>query len=238
MPALLEQILPPGIVVVTARGDLEAELFSQEERAVRQAVGRRRREFTTGRACARAALGRLGLPPQPIPAGPDGNPRWPAGIVGSITHCRGYRAAAVARAGDFAAIGIDVEPDQPLPSGVLAVIGSAEELAWVRSHRHERAGPCWDRLLFSAKESVFKAWFPLTARKLGFADASIAFDDDGGGFSARLPQVGNAPPGIGAFELRGHWLVRDGFMVTAVALKPIASSHRRSGICQVPQPAT
>ncbi len=37
-------------------------------------------------------------------------------------------------------------------------------------------GPSWDRLLFSAKESVYKAWFPLTGRWLGFEEAAITIN--------------------------------------------------------------
>jgi 4'-phosphopantetheinyl transferase EntD len=40
-------------------------------------------------------------------------------VVGSITHCDGYRAAAVALATEVAAIGIDAEPHDPLPAGIL-----------------------------------------------------------------------------------------------------------------------
>ena len=54
-------------------------------------------------------------------------PLWPAGVVGSITHCDGYRAAAVARATDLATVGIDAEPHEPLPDGVLAAIALPAE---------------------------------------------------------------------------------------------------------------
>jgi len=92
-----------------------APLFPEDERAVARAVGKRRREFATARFYARTALARLGLDPAPIVPGPRGEPGWPAGVVGSMTHCAGYRAAAVARAEDVLTIGVDAEPDEPLP---------------------------------------------------------------------------------------------------------------------------
>src|SRR6516225_8640665 len=93
-------------------------LFPAEEPAVRTAGPRRRAEFTAGRRCAREALARLGLPAAPVLAGRAGEPRWPAGVTGSITHCAGYRACAVARTADVTALGIDAEPDARLPAGL------------------------------------------------------------------------------------------------------------------------
>ena len=77
---VLEQILPPGVVVVeTFRDEPGVALFPEEEAVVARAVGKRRREFSSGRACARAALARLGVPPAPLLPGLRGAPRWPDG---------------------------------------------------------------------------------------------------------------------------------------------------------------
>jgi 4'-phosphopantetheinyl transferase EntD len=210
--SVVEQILPPGVVAVSTRGELEVELSVSELATIRRAVGGRRREFTTGRACARAALVGLGLPPLSIPAGSAGEPCWPPGVVGSITHCEGYRAAAVARAVDRGALAIDAEPNRPLPAGVLAAIAAGEERARVRRYGKEAAGVCWDRLLFSAKEAVFKLWFPLTGEKLGFTDADIEIDLASATFRARL--------GAGRPVLDGRWLVGEGLLVTGICLSP------------------
>src|ERR1022692_2231466 len=82
--------------------------------------------------CGRApgeALARLGLPPVPIVPGLRGAPQWPSGIVGSMTHCAGYRASAVARMQDMLILGLDAEPDHRLPDGVLDAIATADERA-------------------------------------------------------------------------------------------------------------
>lgn len=210
---MVEQILPPGVVTtVSTKGELEAELAASELAAIRRAVPSRRREYTTARACAHAALSRLGLPPCPIPPGPAGEPRWPAGVVGSITHCEGYRAAAVARRRDVGALAIDAEPNRPLPAGVLAAITAGEERARLRRHRKEAADVCWDRLLFSAKEAVFKLWFPLTGDKLGFEDASVEFDLATGIFRGCLR--------AGRPALKGRWAVGEDLIVTGICLSP------------------
>jgi 4'-phosphopantetheinyl transferase EntD len=216
---MIEEILPAGVVAVEARrDDVDVALYPEERAALGRAVEKRRREFITARACAREALGGLGLPPQPISTGAHGEPLWPAGVVGSITHCEGYRACAVAGAAEFIAIGIDAEPNEALPDGVLADIARAEELPRLRELERTQPEVHWDRLLFSAKESVYKAWFPLAKRWLGFEDAVLAIDPRGGTFSARLLVPGPSPRGTPLRYLTGRWLARDGFVLTAIAL--------------------
>lgn len=214
---MLEAILPAGVVVEETREEIEVELFAEEEAAVARAVEKRRREFVTGRACARRALARLDLPPQAIPPGAKGAPTWPAGVVGSITHCDGYRACAVARAADLAALGVDAEPDEPLPDGVLETIALREERKMLRVLSSDSTALSWDRLLFCMKEATYKAWFPLAGRWLSFEDATIEIDPVAGSFSVQLLVPG---PPLGDRELRGfsgRWLARDGLVLAAIA---------------------
>jgi 4'-phosphopantetheinyl transferase EntD len=128
MPVVMEKILPASVVSAEAFTDPDdVVLFPEEAATMARAVDKRRREFATGRNCARVALGRLGVPPVPIVRGERGAPVWPPGIVGSITHCDGYRAAAVARDRDVLAVGIDAEPNEPLPAGVLEIVSLADQ---------------------------------------------------------------------------------------------------------------
>ena len=86
---MIADILPPQVAVTEEFGDLpDVRLFPAEEAVIADAVDRRRREFATARACARAALAKLGVPAAPIVPGSRGAPQWPPGVVGSITHCR------------------------------------------------------------------------------------------------------------------------------------------------------
>lgn len=215
---MLDQILPTRVVVAATRGDSDVSLFPEEEWIVRHAIESRRREFATARACARDALVRLGVPSQAIPAGPQGNPIWPPRVVGSISHCDDYRVAAVAHERDFVTIGIDVEPNQPLPDGVLEFIASADEVEQVRQWLRDAPTLCWDRLLFSIKEAVYKAWFPLTARSLGFEDAAITVDRACQEFSVQLPAAGFPRCGAEQFHLSGRWLIVNGLVAAAIAL--------------------
>jgi 4'-phosphopantetheinyl transferase EntD len=216
-------LVPAGVVVADATGSLPGEaLLPEEEALVANAVGKRRAEFTTVRTCARIALSELGVAPAPLLSGPKRQPLWPAGIVGSITHCDGYRAVAVARATDVVSIGIDAEPHAALPDGILDRVSVPAERAHLRDLP---PGVHWDRLLFSAKESVYKTWFPLAGRWLGFEEAAVEFapgpDPERGAFTARL-LVTDRPTVAGAVltTLPGRYAVGGGLLVTAIALIP------------------
>jgi 4'-phosphopantetheinyl transferase EntD len=216
---MLAEIMPPEVAADEAFGDvLDIVLFPEEEAALGRAVDKRRREFTTARACARAGLAKLGVPPAPIVPGLRGAPQWPPGIVGSMTHCAGYRAAAVARAGDILTLGLDAEPDDRLPEGVLDAITTADERTRLCALASAARAPSWDRLLFSAKESVYKAWFPLTRRWLGFEEAAITINPADGTFAARVLVAGPVLDGHRLSAFAGRWLARDGLILTAIAV--------------------
>jgi 4'-phosphopantetheinyl transferase EntD len=217
---MIEKILPGGIASAEAFHDTPGDvLFPEEEASVARAVAKRRGEFTTARACARRALEGLGLPPVPIPRGERGAPQWPPGVTGSITHCAGYRAAAVARVTDFLSIGIDAEPNGPLPDGVLETISLPGERRMLSDLAEAEPGISWDRILFCAKETVYKAWFPLTRRWLGFEDAEFVISASDGSFGARiLVPVPEGAEALALESLPGRWLASDGLVVTAMAL--------------------
>ena len=212
-------MLPPEVAAAEAFDDPPGvPLFPEEAAVIARAVGKRRQEFTTARFCARAALARLGVPPVAIVPGLRGAPRWPPGVVGSITHCAGYRACAVARDRDVITIGLDAEPHDPLPGGVREHITTPGERSHLTALAAAEPGVAWDRLLFSAKESVYKAWFPLAQRWLGFDQASIGIDPAGGTFTARLAVDGPVLGGRPLAGFAGRWLIRDGLIVTTIVV--------------------
>jgi 4'-phosphopantetheinyl transferase EntD len=224
---VLAALLPADVAVAEATALLEAAAHRSDDAALLGGASPgREAEFLTGRHLARRALRRLGAPDVPIARGADRQPLWPPGIVGSITHCAGYCAAAVAAGDAVASVGIDAEPHGPLAAGVLDRIALPDELAWIRAHAG--AGVHWDRLLFCAKEAVFKTWFPLTGRWLGFDGARITFEPSGTAFEAELLV---APPhvnGVPAPRFPGRYAVGAGHVVTAVAL-PTAGLRRPLG---------
>jgi 4'-phosphopantetheinyl transferase EntD len=364
---MIDEILPAEVVSAEAFDDaVGAYLFPEEQAVIVNAVEARRREFGTVRRCAREALASLGYPPAPLLPGQERAPQWPAGIVGSMTHCtdyraavadarrakalaavtggggrgragRGrrlpgtgefaiiavtaaaavgvldggdgagagmasaadrhgdgagagmasaadrhgdgagagmasaadrhddgagagmasaadgyddgavavaeagtraraggeycdYRAAAVARGSVVRTIGIDAEPNLPLPDGVLDLVSLPEErraladLSRAGSFCPDREAPGggervhWDRLLFSCKETIYKAWYPLARRWLGFEDALVRIDPAAAAFTARILVPGPVIDGVELRGFRGRWLARDGLLVTAIAV--------------------
>ncbi|MFH8610876.1 4'-phosphopantetheinyl transferase [Streptomyces sp. NPDC018029] len=209
----------PVTVVETHDDPAEAVLFPEEEAVVANAVAKRRNEFTTVRHCARTALARIGVPPAPILPGHRGAPGWPPGVVGSMTHCAGYRAAVVARAGEVVSLGIDAEPGEPLRDpDVLNLVADETERAALAALGSRYPATPWDRLLFSAKESVYKTWFPLTGQWLGFEEARVELEPDGT-FTARLLVEGPVVAGVELKVFAGQWVVRDGIAATAIVLR-------------------
>ncbi|MFV2013397.1 MULTISPECIES: 4'-phosphopantetheinyl transferase family protein [unclassified Micromonospora] len=231
---MIEALLPATAVAREAFDDnVPVTLFPEESAVLGNAVDKRRREFGTARRCAHEALAELGFPGVPVPSGARREPRWPAGVVGSITHCAGYRAAVVARSVDLTTVGIDAEPHEPLPAGVLNSITVPDELTWLTARRDSHPQVHWDRLLFCAKEAVYKAWYPLAERWLGFEqayveanpgpDGTVAPGSSGaatdGDFTARLLVPGPAlPDGTPLTGFTGRWLARNGLIVAAISV--------------------
>ncbi|AOR31530.1 hypothetical protein BFF78_11175 [Streptomyces fodineus] len=202
----------------------DAALLPEEEVLVENAVPRRRRECTTVRHLARRALGELGHAPVPLLRGDRGAPLWPKGVVGSMTHCDGYRAAAVADRTRLSAVGIDAEPHAPLYDDLLDLVSLPPERDHLAELERQDPRINWDCLLFSAMEAVFKAWFPLTGAWLEFEDARLTFRPRDRAFSAVVLAAGQAAAreaGIGDAEVprgfTGRWTVEKGIVVTAIA---------------------
>ena len=216
---MIEDILPAPVAAADSRTDLsDGHLYPEEQAPLARAADSRRREFATVRCCARIALAKLGLPPAPIPRGPDGAPIWPAGVVGSMTHCPAYRAAAVARASAVRSVGVDAEPNEPLPPDVLDVVARDSERAWVSCLQATRPDVSWDTLLFSAKESVFKTWYPLHRRWLDFDQIIITVEPSDGTFAARLAGPATPAGAAAPASFAGRWLTRDSLLMTAIAV--------------------
>jgi 4'-phosphopantetheinyl transferase EntD len=217
---LLSGVLTPRVVAAELYADPEdIAPLPEEEPLIARSVAKRRNEFVTVRYCARQALGELGVGPVPILKGDKGEPCWPEGVVGSLTHCEGFRGAVVGWSSDVRSVGIDAEPHDVLPKGVLDAISLPEERAQLGALPGDLH---WDRILFCAKEATYKTWFPLTHRWLGFEDARISFEVDGSGtagtFVSRVlidPAAEHGPP---LEVLRGRWSVRDGLALTAIVL--------------------
>ena len=155
---------------------------------IRRAVLKRRIDFAAGRLCARRALQAAGCGlPIELTIDADRAPVWPVGYVASISHCDGMAMALAASTKEVASIGLDLEQ-----------VVSAEVSREIQSHvanpielalGNEQALPheVWMTLLFSAKESLYKALYPSVGRFFEFSDAEAdQLDAEAGTLRLRL----------------------------------------------------
>ncbi|MEO5590436.1 MAG: 4'-phosphopantetheinyl transferase superfamily protein [Gemmatimonadaceae bacterium] len=206
---------PAAAVVWDGRTD-PPPLFPEELVAVSNATPFRRREFAIGRWCARRALAECGFSQTVIPALPNRLPRWPIGATGSITHCDGFVGAVVAQHTALDSIGFDAEPAEPLPSEILGLVCTVNELSWIEAQPYSH-DIYWEKLIFSAKESVYKCLSPLGSGPLEFLDVVLEIDPKTRSFTARRASMNSASHEllgriVGRFELSKRFILTSAFI--------------------------
>ncbi|MBM1220407.1 4'-phosphopantetheinyl transferase superfamily protein [Ponticoccus sp. SC2-23] len=204
--ARLEQAVGPGCVLVCRSISDSAPLTGEEAAAIAKAVPARRAEFAAGRAAARQALAQLGMTGVSIPMDADRAPQWPRGIVGSISHAAGFAIALVASSEDVLGVGVDIEPDAPLPVDAIETVLTPDEQV-------DRGRT---RAIFCAKEATYKALYPLAGAIWDFQDMRIRLDSDGNRFAAELDR--SAGPVAAGTVVGGHLIIDGGLCVAAVVL--------------------
>jgi 4'-phosphopantetheinyl transferase EntD len=211
----------PLVVGEEAWMGLEAPAVPAEEaEQVEGAVLGRRIAFATGRWCARRALARLEIPSFILRNGADRAPRWPPGVVGSITHAGsvpgGFCGVVVGRSSHWMTLGLDAERGDALDPALWPLVLTPNESAWLGSQAPS-ARRTLASLVFSAKESFYKAQFPLTGRFLDFTDVEVSVDLQQLAFEARLS--GKVSEGDAFLPVcRGHFLTSERFVLTGIAV--------------------
>lgn len=214
MESLLEGLLPAEVPVAGATiGDHLAALTAEERTFVETAVPKRQHEFSTGRVLARSILSRLGHPGFPLLRADDRIPLWPEGIVGSISHAGHVCLAAAAPTRVTAGIGLDLEPDEPVEADIERVVCRDGEHDWVAAAGESERGRR-RRIVFSVKEAVYKAFYPTTRTFWSFQDVRVEIDLLGEAWRAHLPES------AGVAEAEGRVALREGWIVSAIALPP------------------
>jgi len=207
--------------VVAVAGD-PALLLPEEEALVKRSVPARRREFAAGRVGARALLAGLGFDLEPLLSGPGRAPLWPSGALGSLAH-DGHRCAiAVARAGRLDALGVDIEPDEPLEPELWGELFRPSELERLAEQPRDQRGRL-ARRLFCAKEAVFKCTRARLGTTLAFREVEILPDPCGPRFRLRLHHP--AARALGAVLPVGFLLTSAGSILSGATLA--ASSFAR-----------
>lgn len=209
---LFAGLLPAGLRVAEADPSAtDPTCWPDAFAPVARAIRHRQQEYVCARLLARELLTGLGRPGVCVGTRPDRAPIWPAGVVGGITHTSrrdgpGWVAVAVAEGERVRGIGLDVEPDLPLPDGVERMVVFPGDSAAV-------GVPA--RALFSAKEAVYKAIYPSTGEIWGFDAVRVRVEGDGG----LVVDLARPAPGLPVgTRLRGRWGVANGFVGTAFVI--------------------
>lgn len=194
---------PPGVrVAAKSSSELNADvLLPEETKAANNFSEKRLTEYTLGRACAREILSTLGYADFPVRIGEARQPLWPKGLVGSISHAGDTAICAIAPARKITGIGIDIETITEETFDLLELVQSDDEhtaLLALSNDCHYLA-----KLLFSAKESVFKCQFPLTGNWLEFKDVTLVLDIVNRIFSTKIQNQART------ITITGTWDVSD-----------------------------
>lgn len=213
---LVRTLLPPEVEVeeMDPRDGERSMLWPEEEQHLKRAVDKRVREFAAGRHLARKLMVRLGQPPMPVEPNPDRSPRWPSGVVGTITHTHNWVAVAMTTPDRFVALGADVEQASPLSEPLIDRICLPDEVDRLRALGDVAA---WAKLVFSAKEAAYKAQYALSQTFLGFDAMSVEIDAAQGRFTAVFTV--DAPPFAAGHVLRGRFRRDQGLIATALAIR-------------------
>ena len=210
--------LPDWVSLASIASDvLETDAAQPEELAQLSpaAIQKRRDDFSLGRIAARRALLGLGISGLPVLREEGGAPAWPAGVVGAITHTAQQAAAAVAHERNTAGIGLDVERFKTVREDIASIVADEAERAWVAGDQRRLIA------LFSAKESVYKAFYRFRREFFGFDAVHLRWADQG--FAATLlePMGQHWPAG---YEFFIHCQPLETVVWTALWLPPIRSS--------------
>jgi 4'-phosphopantetheinyl transferase EntD len=170
--ARLLTLVPCGVAAAARiiRADDDKYLTRSESERMRKCVPRVRQASGAARALARELLVGTEERGPDIGRGSHGEPIWPKGVIGSLTHDNRIAAAVIGINCKWAGLGIDVESGEP-PGELAGLIATAEEL------QEARAAGATLRQIFSIKEAVFKAAFPLDRAMLDFHDVKVSFQN-------------------------------------------------------------
>ena len=214
---VFRDLLPPNVVVEESRiENAQGHLFPDEEALIARAVEKRRKEFTAGRTCLRNALARLGVSRGPILQNKKRSPRIPRGYTASITRSGELCAAAAVEKGEIAAIGIDVEAHSALKSNIKNMILVPNEQTMINALPN-RGNVHWGKVIFSAKESFYKAYFQITEQYLDYLEAEFVLEPENRRLSCHL-LIPSPVSNLEGRTFQGKYQIADGYVFTAFAI--------------------
>ena len=199
----MHPLLSPALVAGGWIADFQGALYDAEKAVVAASVDKRLREFTAGRTAARTVLAKAGLPRCVIPSGQHGEPVWPTGFTGSITHSNELCFAACGKLSQVRSIGIDTERKGRMRRELWRMVFSADEQASLETAPDT---DLYSTVAFSAKEAFQKAQFALSGKIMESADMRVEFDKSATGvFLLRYTASDMSFAAVPALT-QGHWV--------------------------------
>jgi len=202
---LLEERVPGARCILRPITHLQAPLLPEERLAAALLTPPKKAEFVAGRTAARMAMKKLGHPPRGIPKKESGEPLWPHGLVGSISHTKDLCLCVMGETQRFRSIGIDIENIRRMKKEIAHRVLTSSE----KESLSNLPPPLFLQhatILFSAKEAYFKFYFSLTGRPARFHEFSFRLHPD----KKRLVQLHPAPSSPvfnGIYEVLKEWVV-------------------------------
>ncbi|MBW1902619.1 MAG: 4'-phosphopantetheinyl transferase superfamily protein [Deltaproteobacteria bacterium] len=215
--AVFQNLLPPNIIVEESKiEDAQGLLFPDEEVLIARAVEKRRKEFTAGRTCLRNVLAKLGVSNGPILQNKMRSPQIPQGYTATITHSGELCAAAAVKKGEIEAIGIDVEEHSALEPNIEKMILVPNEQMMINDLPN-RGSVHWEKVIFSAKESFYKAYFQITEQYLDYLEAEFLIEPENQRLSCHL-LIPSPVSDLEGRTFQGKYKIADGYVFTAFAI--------------------
>ena len=185
-----------------------------------ESIGERSGEHEAGRRAAARAVAALGAG-----GGVSGlrgsRPSWPPGLVGSISHTRGWATSVVARSEHYGAVGLDLEVSRALPADDAVAVCSAVEQSVFAGLGTGPERDAIATLHWVAKEAAFKAWDPWCAGALWGVNPAllgVEFSASGAVRAHADPELCDRLPGLP--PLWGRWVDASGFVAVVLTAPP------------------
>jgi 4'-phosphopantetheinyl transferase EntD len=193
------------------------DLFPGERCVIAAACESRRREFATGRWCARRLLAEMGVAGNEIGRGGNNEPVWPKGICGSITHTKGACCVIASFLTQYSSVGIDIEQaSRQISEPARRMFLNKDENDWIDAR--PRISENVYLTIFSIKESIYKMLFPLVKKTIPFSTASVQSLTDDGCFSYTINR--DLTETIVAGRILNGWMFRSQTWILTVAALP------------------
>jgi 4'-phosphopantetheinyl transferase EntD len=216
----LQGFFPPGVVVATPEEWMwTSPAFPAEENLLSPtAADKRQREFRAGRHCAHAAIEKLGYKDFPVLRGERGEPIWPEGVCGSISHAGERCIAITAQKSNYVSLGVDIERDREIKDDTLERISHERERFQLEHAPVKFSQVNVRAILFSIKECVHKVYYPLNKYTLDFQDVEVSFHWEANAFDLLIT---HAPSGVvcDINKLSGVFGYEPGYVYSRVCLR-------------------